>query len=95
MEEKIMTRHPQGKQGVNISKEKYETVRRAILKILTERETCSFQMLMEDVGREVGDDFEGSVSWYTVSVKLDLEARGIIERLPGKSPQQLRLTVTK
>lgn len=32
----------------------------------------------------------GSVRWYTKAVQLDLEAKGIIERLPKKSPIQLR-----
>jgi hypothetical protein len=33
----------------------------------------------------------GSVSWYTTTVKLDLEVKGEIERIPGSSPQRLRL----
>jgi Family of unknown function (DUF6958) len=32
----------------------------------------------------------GSVGWYTTSVNLDLEARGLIERVPGAQPQRLR-----
>lgn len=32
----------------------------------------------------------GSVSWYTTTVKLDLEARGELERVPGSRPQRLR-----
>ena len=35
--------------------------------------------------------FEGaSVGWFVTSVKLDLEARGLIERVPGSGPQRLR-----
>ncbi len=30
-----------------------------------------------------------SVNWYTTTVKLDLEARGLIRRVPGVSPQRL------
>ena len=33
----------------------------------------------------------GSVSWYTVSVKLDMEVKGDIERVPRAKPQKLRL----
>jgi hypothetical protein len=31
----------------------------------------------------------GSVSWYTTTVKLDLEARGGIARVKGAKPQWL------
>lgn len=91
MSERIKTLHPEGKQGVSISKEKYETVREAILKILRDREEISFQELTPAVEDQIGDDFDGSVPWYTVTVKLDLEARGIIERIPGTSPQVLHM----
>ncbi len=32
----------------------------------------------------------GSVSWYTTTVKLDMEVRGEIERLPGSRPKRIR-----
>lgn len=32
----------------------------------------------------------GSASRYTTSVKLGLEVRGVIERIPGAKPQRLR-----
>ncbi len=32
----------------------------------------------------------GSIGWYTTTVKLDLEARGLIERIEGSKPQRLR-----
>ena len=89
MVEKIMTQHPQGKQGVNIDKTKYDAVREAILSILDERGTITFADLPDAVGARL-TDFEGSIGWYVTTVKLDLEARDEIERLPNVSPQQLR-----
>jgi len=41
--------------------------------------------------RDLSEEFDGKVVWYIVSVKLDLEARGIIERIPKTSPHQIRL----
>jgi len=31
----------------------------------------------------------GSVAWYTTAVKLELEVRGELRRLPGVRPQRL------
>jgi hypothetical protein len=91
MAEKIMTLHPQGKQGVNISKEKYDTVRQAIVDSLADQGEMSFWDLVEDVNRKLAGSFDGSVNWYVTTVKLDLEARGRVKRLADRSPQRLRL----
>ena len=90
MTERIMTLHPQGKEGVHIAKTKYDAVKDAILNILEEQEIIIFNELMEKVGEKL-PNFDGSIGWYTTSVKLDLEARDIIERLGNSSPQQIRL----
>ena len=89
--EKIMTLHPAGKQGVNIDKTKYDTVRQAIEQTLQAQPGVTFSQLTDAVGQRVGDSFDGSVRWYVTSVKLDLEARGVLERIDGRSPQRLRL----
>ena len=91
MEDKVLTLHPDGKQGVNISKEKYETIREAMLSILAEQEEILFKNLPAAVDRKLEGDFDGSTSWYVTTVKLDLEARGLIVRVPKSSPQRLRL----
>ena len=93
MEEKILTLHPDGKQGVNISKEKYETIRQAILSIIEEQKETLFKDLPAEVERKLEKDFDGSISWYVTTVKLDLEARGLIFRVPKSSPQRLRLAL--
>jgi len=91
MTEKILTLHPQGKSGVNISKAKYDQMREAIVNAIKANEGITFSQLREQLNRELDGRFEGSISWYMTTVKLDLEARNVIERVPGKSPQQLRL----
>lgn len=90
-EEKIMTLHPKGKQGVNISKAKYDQIKNAILSVLTAEGEVRFQDLPAAVDKALGGEFDGSIGWYTTSVKLDLEARGLIERIPKSSPQVLRM----
>jgi hypothetical protein len=87
----IRTLHPEKKQGVNISREKYEIIRKAILSALHKQKEISFMNLSRAVERDVNGNFEGSVNWYVTTVKLDLEARGVIKRVPQSRPQLLRL----
>jgi hypothetical protein len=91
MTEKILTLHPEGKAGVNIEKAKYETVKNAILTSLKGTE-LTFTNLAEAAQEQLMGNFDGSIMWYVTTVKLDLEARGLIERVPRTSPQVLRLT---
>ena len=91
-EEKILTLHPAGKKGTNISLEKYEQIRTAILKLIKKEKEISYEDLSDQLVEEMQADFEGKVIWYVVTVKLDLEARGIIERIPKTSPHRLRMT---
>ena len=86
-----MTLHPAGKAGVNIDKQKYDAVRKAILQSLQEHDTLTFGDLTAEVRDKLGGEFAGSISWYVTTVKLDLEARGEIARVPKSSPQRLVL----
>jgi hypothetical protein len=91
-EEKILTLHPaEGKQGVNISRSKYEMIRQAIMDAIRSQGTISFQGLVSLVEYNLRSRFEGSIPWYVTTVKLDLEARGMIERIPGPGEQKLTL----
>ena len=89
-EERIMTLHPQGKKGVNILKEKYDIIKDFILKKIKEHGDISYEEICDMAVKEL-KDFDGKPIWYIVSVKLDLEARGIIERVPKTSPHRLRM----
>lgn len=40
--------------------------------------------LTEEVRHKLAGHFDGSISWYVTTVKLDLEARGMTERVPRK-----------
>lgn len=92
MTEKILTLHPAGKAGVNIDKQKYDTVREAIVLSLREHGTLTFGDLTAEVRKRLEGTFAGSISWYVTTVKLDLEARGEIARVPKSSPQRLVLS---
>ncbi len=92
MKDMIRTLHPEKKQGVKISREKYEIIREAILSALHKQNEITFMNLSRAVEKEVNGNFEGSVTWYVTTVKLDLEARGVIKRVPNSRPQLVRLT---
>jgi hypothetical protein len=91
MKDTIRTLHPQKKQGVTISREKYEIIRKAILSTLHLHKEIPFMKLSRAVEKEVNGNFEGSVMWYVTTVKLDLEARGNIKRVPNSRPQLVKL----
>ncbi|HLO29992.1 MAG TPA: hypothetical protein VK249_12695 [Anaerolineales bacterium] len=92
MKNMIRTLHPEKKQGVNISREKYEIIRKTILCVLQEQKEITFMNLSRAVEKEINGTFEGSVMWYVTTVKLDMEARGEIKRVPNSRPQVVRLT---
>ena len=90
-EERILTLHPQGKKGVNILKRRYTIIRKFILDTLEKEKTITYQSLSDRAVEELSYNFDGKIVWYIVSVKLDLEARKIIERIPKTSPHQIRI----
>ena len=91
MKDTIRTLHPEKKQGVNISKDKYEIIRKTIMSILRSNKEMTFMKLSRAVEKEVRGQFEGSVMWYVTTVKLDLEARGEVKRVPHSRPQLVKL----
>jgi len=90
MEEKILTVHPQGKRGVNISKSKYETMKKTILDILGKTELTHGE-LTAAVEKKLKGKFDGSIPWYMEGTQLDLEARGVIQRLPAEKHDVYRV----
>ena len=91
MKERILTAHPDGKKGVNILKSKYDFIRANIIEVLKEVEEITYVELNHILKNHPKDTFDGSVAWYVVTVKLDLEAKNIIERVPKTSPHKIRL----
>jgi len=86
-----------GSRGFAVTIEKYEPIRKAILASVPRGGPgITFRELVAAVAALVPADLfpkEGSVSWYTKVVQLDLEATGQLCRVPGKTPQRLRRPV--
>ena len=82
-EEKILTKHPLGKSGRNISKDKYEAMKQAIVETLRNKELTHTE-LFNQLNRSLKGRFPDNISWYAETVKLDLEARKKIERTSSR-----------
>lgn len=98
-DERILTLHPEGKQGVNIKRDKYEAMREALLRVIPKtKQGIAFGELAEAVRPHLDAEVfppESSVTWYVVTVKQDLEARELIERVAGRGPQRVRRIPTR
>jgi hypothetical protein len=79
--------------GTRIPRWKFDAVRTAILTVLAEGEmtfldltsACKIRMADADLAKL------GSLGWHVTTVKLELECRGEIARVPGSKPQLLTL----
>lgn len=90
-EDKIQTLHPEpGKKNEYISAEKYDAMKAAIYYVLR-RTAPTYTELIKELKEHLKETFHDNVSWYTMVVKLDLEAKGMIERTKSK-PQRYRIT---
>jgi hypothetical protein len=83
-----------GKKPTRIARWKYEVVRSAILNAVPAGDQGVESRELPDLvrARIPAEELDrlGSVSWYTTTVKLDLEVKGELERVPGSTPQRLR-----
>jgi len=93
-DQKIQTLHPQAnKTNKLISLTKYKFIKDNILSILQNKEYTHTE-LMEELYSRVKDKFDGGIQWYGETVKLDLEARQLIERTNVK-PEKYKLKTSR
>jgi len=91
---KIITTHPRTGTERKIDSAIYESFKAAILQSLKGSRGKSFTELTDDVEKIIRRKmpaFKGSIPWYTISIRLDLETRGIIETFPDKGKTMNRL----
>lgn len=93
--ETITALHPDPeKQGTRVTKTTYEAYRAALFKVIpTSEEGVFYAALSQAVVPHLDADLVASTSpsWWVTTVKLDMEARGEVERVPGKGKQRVRL----
>lgn len=95
-EDRVLCRTPtEGREGgTRIPRWKFDVLRKAILHAVAGAgpEGLPFSQLTGAVRQRLSaDDLArlGSPGWHVTTVKLELEVRGEIARLPGVAPQRL------
>jgi hypothetical protein len=72
---------------MNIDKSTYDLFSKAIYHVLKKEGGLTYTQLVEgiyDCLKKQKTEFEGAVGWYAVTVKKDMEARGVIEVITVK-----------
>ena len=86
-----------GKKSTCILKWKYDVISKIILEILPcKGEGILFKDLSSIVSEKMDKKLQkeiGSISWYTTTVKLDLECKNKISRIASSRPQRLIKTL--
>jgi uncharacterized protein DUF6958 len=91
-DEFFLTVQPESaRQGLRVDRRIYEAVHQSILRNLRRYGSLTFTQLGALVEEELRETFDGSVTWYYTTVKLDLEASGEIRRVPNSRPQLIEI----
>lgn len=91
---KIIVTHPETGTERRFDAAIYEPFKAAILQSLKGSEGKTFTELTDDVVkiiRKKMPDFKRSVPWYTISIRLDLETKGVVETFIEKGKKLNRL----
>jgi len=91
---KTTTTHPRTGSQFDIDDEIYVPFKAAILQSLKGSKGKSFSELTNDVVkiiRKKNPGFKKSIPWYTISIRLDLETKGIVETFTEKGKKLSRI----
>ncbi len=94
MHPKAITTHPRTGNRLRIEEAIYIPFKAAILQSLKGSEGKTFTELTADVTKSIRKklpSFKKSIPWYTISVRLDLETRGLVETFTEKGKKLNRL----
>jgi len=92
-DDRVLCRTPQADGTTRIPRWKFDCVRRALHEVLSEADEVPYKDLKALVGGRISDEERaalGSLGWHLTTVKLELEVRGEVERVPGVRPQRVR-----
>lgn len=94
MTDRTPCRTPTGTSATNIPTWKFDACRAALLAELAEGEVPAREIAIRAGARLSEEDLAalGKLGWHVTTVRLEMEVRGEIMRLPGVSPIRLRLS---
>ncbi|RYZ28868.1 MAG: hypothetical protein EOO10_08120 [Chitinophagaceae bacterium] len=91
---KVECLNPNTGRRMNIKKKTYDLFSKAIYHTLKKEGAITFTQMVEgvyDCFKQQKTAFDGSVEWYAVSVKNDMQARGEIEVFTEKGKKLHRI----
>ncbi|MBL0306656.1 MAG: hypothetical protein IPQ25_11680 [Chitinophagaceae bacterium] len=91
---KSTAKHPKSGREMRIDAAIYIPFKDAVLQSLKGSKGKTFTQLTEDVVKIINKKMPGfnkSIPWYTISIRLDLESRGIVETFMEKGKKLNRL----
>jgi hypothetical protein len=91
---KVECLNPNTGRRMNIDKPTYDLFSKAIYHTLKKEGAISFTALVEgieDCFQQQKTKFDGAVGWYAVTVKHDMQARGVIDVFTEKGKKLHRL----
>ena len=91
---KIVATHPATGTKKKFDAAIYEPFKAAILHSLKGSKGKTFTELADDVVKIISKKmpgFKGSVPWYTITIRLDLETKGLVETFVEKGTKLTRL----
>ena len=94
MEQRIQLRHPAGKKAISMDKEKYSIIEKSLLKCLKGKASLTHKEILKLITEDLKKNkikFAGSIEWNMEWVKLDLESRKKIMRMPNTTPIKFKL----
>ena len=93
--EKVECLNPNTGGRMNIDKKIYNLFSKAIIKTLENNKPLTYTQIVEgieDYFKQQKIKFDGSISWYSVTIKHDMHARGVIEVFSEKGKKLHRLS---
>lgn len=92
--QKVECLNPNTGRKMNVDKSVYDRIAKAVYHTLKKEAPLTFTQLqqgVEDCLQQQKTQFDGSVAWYTVTVKNDLHARAVIDVFTEKGKKLHRL----